>query len=57
MIRMGGPGGGAPRIDPEEESRMANIAVVGNTTIFGIIVLAINVAPYLLEQFGIETLK
>lgn len=48
MIRMGGPS------DPEEERKLANQAVIGNTVIFGMIVVAVNVAPYLLDQLGFE---
>jgi len=48
MIRMGGPS------DPEEERKAANQAVIGNSVIFGILVVAVNVAPYILDQLGIE---
>jgi len=50
MIRMGG----GPASDPEAESKAANQAVIGNTVIFGVLVLAVNIAPYVLDQLGVE---
>ena len=56
MIRA--PGGrSAPMVDTDEESRLSNQAVVGNTITFGILVIAIYVTPHILEQFGVEVLK
>lgn len=56
MIRA--PGGrSAPMVDADEESRLSNQAVVGNTITFGILVIAIYVTPHILEQFGVEVLK
>jgi len=56
MIRA--PGGrSAPLVDAEDESRLSNKAVVGNTVTFGILCLAIYVAPHILEQFGVDVLK
>lgn len=56
MIRA--PGGrSAPLVDTDEESRASNKAVVGNTITFGVLCLAIYVAPHILEQFGLEVLK
>jgi len=49
MIRMGGPAS-----DPEEERKAANQAVVGNSVIFGLLVVAVNIAPYILDQLGVE---
>jgi len=54
MIRA--PGGrSAP--DPEDEAKLSNQAVVGNTITFGILVLIIQAAPYILEHIGVEVLK
>jgi hypothetical protein len=56
MIRA--PGGrSAPLVDAEDESRLSNKAVAGNTISFGILCLAIYIAPHILEQFGVEVLK
>lgn len=56
MIRA--PGGRtAPMVDAEDERRLSNQAVVGNSIAFGILVLVIHSAPYILEQFGFEVVK
>ena len=56
MIRA--PGGrSAPLVDADKEDKLARQAIVGNTITFGVICLAIYVAPHILEQFGLETLK
>jgi hypothetical protein len=56
MIRA--PGGrSAPLVDAEDESRLSNKAVAVNTISFGILCLAIYIAPHILEQFGVEVLK
>ena len=52
MIRLGGPEG-----DSEEERRISNVATVGNFVIFALSVFSINLAPYLLEQFGLDVVK
>ena len=52
MIRLGGP-----EVDSEEERRLSNAAVVGNIAIFAITAFAVNVAPYILEQFGFDVVK
>ena len=56
MIRA--PGGrSAPMVDSDDERRLSNQAIVGNTMTFGILVLAILATPHILEQFGLEVLK
>ena len=52
MMRFGGP-----EPDSEEERRLSNAAVVGNAAIFAITVFVVNVAPYVLEQFGFDVVK
>ena len=52
MNRLGGPEG-----DSEEERRISNVATVGNFVIFALSVFSINLAPYLLEQFGLDVVK
>jgi len=57
MIRLGGQGSGAlPPPDPETERRLANAAVLGNVAVFGIVVVAINALPYVLEPMGFDVL-
>ena len=55
MIRA--PGGRSAAVDADEEDRISNKAILGNTITFGILVLGIYVAPHILEQFGVEVLK
>lgn len=50
MIRLGGPA--PPKADPNDESKKATEAVIGNFILFGIIVGTIRAAPRLLDQFG-----
>jgi len=50
MIRLGGPA--PPKVDPAEEAKKANQAVLGNVVIFTLIVGAIRVSPRILEQLG-----
>lgn len=57
MIRIGGQASGnLPPHDPELERKLANWAVMGNTIIFGVVVAAINIAPYVLEPMGFDVL-
>ena len=53
MIRLGGPA--PPKVDPEEENRKANEAVIGNIVLFGIVVGLIRASPMILEQLGFST--
>ena len=56
MIRA--PGGqSAPLVDAGKEDKLARQAIVGNTITFAVLCLGIYVAPHILEQFGIESLK
>lgn len=50
MIRLGGPA--PPKVDPNEENRKANEAVIGNVVLFGIVVGLIRASPMILEQLG-----
>ena len=50
MIRLGGPA--PPKVDPEEENKKANEAVLGNVIIFGLVVGHIRASPMILEQLG-----
>lgn len=50
MIRLGGPA--PPKVDPEEENKKANEAVLGNVIIFGLVVGLIRASPMILEQLG-----
>jgi len=50
MIRLGGPA--PPKVDPKEEQKKANEAVIGNFILFGILVAAIRVAPNVLKQLA-----
>jgi len=52
MIRLGGPG--PPQVDPKEEQKKANEAVLGNVIIFGIVVGLIKISPRILETLGFE---
>ena len=55
MIRLGGgPGNQLPPPDEKAERQMANAAVVGNVTIFGVLIVAINALPFILEPLGFE---
>jgi len=40
-----------------DENILATQAVIGSTITFGIMTLAIYVAPHVFQQFGIEVLK
>ena len=50
MIILGGPA--PPKVDPEEETKKANEAVVGNVILFGVLVGLIRASPIILEQLG-----
>jgi hypothetical protein len=50
MIRLGGPG--PPQVDPNEEAKKANEAVMGNVVIFALLVGLIKVSPRILESLG-----
>ena len=50
MIRLGGPA--PPKVDPNEENRKANEAVIGNVILFGVVVGLIRASPMILEQLG-----
>ena len=50
MIRLAGPA--PPKVDPEEENKKANEAVLGNVIIFGLVVGLIRASPMILEQLG-----
>ncbi len=45
-----------PPRDEEAERQMANAAVVGNVVLFGVMVAAINVLPFILEPLGFDVL-
>jgi hypothetical protein len=51
MIRLGGAA--PPQVDPAEETRNANQAVIGNFLIFGFCIGLIRLSPTILEQFGL----
>jgi len=53
MIRLGGPG--PPQVDPKEETKKANEAVIGNVIIFSILVGLIRVSPRIIEALGFST--
>lgn len=53
MIRLGGHG--PPQVDPNEERKKANEAVLGNVIIFGVVVGLIKVSPRILEALGYST--
>jgi len=53
MIRLGGPG--PPQVDPKEETKKANEAVIGNVILFTLWVGLIRVSPRILEAMGIST--
>ena len=58
MMRIGGhSGGNLPPHDPESERQMANSIVLGNALTFGLIVVAINVLPHILDPMGFEVLN
>ena len=50
MIRLGGPA--PPKVDPEDENKKANEAVIGNVIIFGIVVGLIRASPMIMESLG-----
>lgn len=56
-MRLGGGRGGEMPPNPEEERKLANMAVMGSLTTYGIVILAINAFPYIIEQFGFPALK
>jgi len=47
----------APPKESVSDEFLANQAIIGNTITFGIMSLAIYVAPHVLEQLGFEVLK
>jgi len=53
MIRLGGPG--PPQVDPNEEAKKANEAVMGNVVIFALLVGIIKISPRILESLGVST--
>ena len=53
MMRLGGPA--PPKVDPNEEIKKANEAVLGNVIIFGLLVGLIKASPMILEQMGFNT--
>jgi len=53
MIRLGGPG--PPQVDPNEEGKKANEAVLGNVIIFTLVVGLIRVSPRIIEALGFST--
>ena len=53
MIRLGGPA--PPKVDPEEENRKANEAVLGNVALFFALVGLIRASPMILDQFGFSS--
>ena len=70
MIRLGGPGPPqvidkstdsqfswfiGHQVDPNEEAKKANEAVMGNVVIFGLLVGLIRISPRILESLGIST--
>ena len=71
MIRLGGPGPpqvliipyycfaqnelNPYQVDPNEEAKKANEAVMGNVVIFALFVGLIRVSPTILESLGIST--
>ena len=70
MIRLGGPGPpqvliisycfaknkqNPNQVDPNEEAKKANDAVMGNVVIFALFVGLIRVSPRILESLGIST--
>ena len=71
MIRLGGPGPpqaliisyycfalneqNPNQVDPNEEAKKANEAVMGNVVIFALFVGLIRVSPRILESLGIST--
>ena len=71
MIRLGGPGPpqvliascycfaqneqNPYQVDPNEEAKKANEAVMGNVVIFALFVGLIRVSPRILESLGIST--
>ena len=58
MMRIGGhSGGNLPPHGPESERQMANSIVLGNALTFGLIVVAINVLPHILDPMGFEVLN
>lgn len=44
-----------PQVDPNEESKKANEAVLGNVIIFAIVVGLIKVSPRIIEVLGYST--
>ena len=42
-------------MDPNEEAKKANEAVMGNVVIFGLLVGLIRISPRILESLGIST--
>lgn len=53
MIRLGGQA--PPQVDPNEEQKKANEAVIGNIVIFGLLVGLIKASPRILEALGYST--
>lgn len=53
MIRLGGQG--PPQVDPNEENKKANEAVLGNVIVFALLVGLIKVSPRIIEAIGFSS--